>query len=261
MSRIATFLFILVIFITAVFIFTTAVSKNTPLNLPDEVNNDSFVVLELFTSLSCSSCPDADKHIGLVQEMANKKGLAVFPIAFHVDYWNHLGWIDKFSSELYSERQQQYSRVFKKYNIYTPQIVVNGMYEFIGTNLSVCEKQIYNILKEEPDQNIKIEATFTHVNDSIKIHYSLDQVNTGIVNIALVEVSTEVEIKSGENMGKKINCYNVVRYFTQISCREKSGKVVIKCPEDLDRGNLSILVYQQNKIDMRIRGAVRAKMI
>jgi len=250
-----------VLFIAAVFISEKTDSQNSALNLPDSINSASFVVLELFTSLSCSSCPEADKHIGQVQEMAQKNGLPVYPISFHVDYWNHLDWVDKFSSEKYSERQQKYSRALKKLNIYTPQIIVNGQFEFIGSNRSVCEKQINDILKKEPDQNVKITATFKQVNDSINVFYLLNKNNVGVLNFALIEKSSEVEIKSGENNGKKINCYNVVRNFIQIDSRSKSGMIVLKCPPGLTHENLSILVYQQSKIDMRIKGASLAVMI
>ncbi|NOG43654.1 MAG: DUF1223 domain-containing protein [Calditrichaeota bacterium] len=249
------------ILVLGIFLFNNFGADNSSLSLPKVVNNGSFVVLELFTSLSCSSCPDAEKHLAEVQKIADKEGLPVYPISFHVDYWNHLGWVDKFSNEIYSERQQQYSRVFKKYNIYTPQMVVNGQFEFVGSNRSLCEKKIAGFLDNKPETNTQIEATFEHLNDTIKIKYDINKFNSGYVNFALVENSREIEVKSGENAGKKIKCINIVRAFKQKNSLEKSGTILFKCPPDIDRNNMHILVYLQNKVDMRVRGATLAKLI
>src|ERR1700709_1440967 len=82
-----------------------------------------FAVIELFTSEGCSSCPPADALVARVQKESNDK--PVYILAFHVDYWNHLGWKDAFSSAEYSERQNQYARWLKLSSVYTPQIVVN----------------------------------------------------------------------------------------------------------------------------------------
>src|SRR5262245_43259594 len=88
------------------------------------------VILELFTSEGCSSCPPADK---LLPELT-KLGSNIIPISFHVDYWNRLGWVDPFSSSNYSDRQRKYGEQFKLESIYTPQLVVNGEYELVGSN-------------------------------------------------------------------------------------------------------------------------------
>src|ERR1700744_6104626 len=90
-----------------------------------------FAVIELFTSEGCSSCPPADALVARVQKESNDK--PVYILAFHVDYWNRLGWKDVFSSAEYSERQNQYARWLKLSSVYTPQIVVNGRTEFVGS--------------------------------------------------------------------------------------------------------------------------------
>ncbi len=197
MSRIV-ISFISAIFLTSVlFVFHTSEANNTPLEPPQNINPHAFAVIELFTSLSCSSCPKAEKHLGRIIKMARQKALPVYPIAFHVDYWNHLDWIDKFSNEAYSERQQQYARAFDKKNIYTPQMVINGQFEFVGSDLSLCEEKIFEYLTKTPVQNIKIEASYTHIGDSIKVAYRLNKNNPGLLNIALIEKYREIKIDSG----------------------------------------------------------------
>jgi hypothetical protein len=258
MSRIV-ISFISAIFLTsAFFVFHVSEANNTSLEPPQNVNPQAFAVIELFTSLSCSSCPKAEKHVGKIIKMAKKKALPVYPLAFHVDYWNHLDWVDKFSNETYSERQQQYARVFGKKNIYTPQMVINGQFEFIGSDLALCEAKIFEYLNKTPEQNIKIEASYKQSGDSIEVVYRLNKNNSGLLNIALIENYSEIKIDNGENSGKKVECYNVVRRFRQISVRDKFGSTTFIVPKDLAPTNMSVIVYLQNKIDMRIGGAIQA---
>src|ERR1700761_4599853 len=83
-------------------------------------------VVELFTSEGCSSCPPADAALAEIVADARKSGAPIFPLAFHVDYWNNLGWTDRFSDPAYSRRQSDYARARKADDLYTPQMIVNG---------------------------------------------------------------------------------------------------------------------------------------
>src|SRR5438270_9575711 len=94
-------------------------------------NEKGFAVIELFTSEGCSSCPAAEK---LVASVAAENLTSVFILAYHVDYWNRLGWKDGFSNAAYTARQTRYAEVFNLPSAYTPQIVVNGKTEFVGSN-------------------------------------------------------------------------------------------------------------------------------
>ena len=98
-------------------------------------------VLELFTSEGCSSCPPADN---LLPQLA-KLDANVITLSFHVDYWNRLGWTDPFSSSDYSDRQREYSRQLNLESIYTPQLIVNGEYEFTGGVLQSDENTKYGL--------------------------------------------------------------------------------------------------------------------
>src|ERR1700747_995744 len=90
------------------------------------------VVVELFTSEGCSSCPPADKLLINFREQHRNDGVEIIPLGFHVDYWNRLGWRDRFSSAAYSQRQEDYADRMKLGGPYTPQMVADGETQFVG---------------------------------------------------------------------------------------------------------------------------------
>jgi hypothetical protein len=94
-------------------------------------NSSGFVIMELFTSQGCSSCPHADDLLG---EYAEKNDDQIIPIAFHVDYWNYLGWKDSFATLQYTQRQENYDVNFLHASVYTPQLIVNGETEIVGSD-------------------------------------------------------------------------------------------------------------------------------
>jgi len=100
--------------------------------LPGATSASGPVVVELFTSQGCSSCPPADR---LLSKLSRDPRLAgrVIPLAFHVDYWDYIGWRDPFASPRWSQRQKDYARVFRSNRIYTPQLVVSGSTEGVGS--------------------------------------------------------------------------------------------------------------------------------
>src|SRR5215475_7230307 len=98
------------------------------------------VVVELFTSEGCSSCPPADSLLARLPRML--PDIDVIPLSEHVDYWNHLGWQDRFSAPLFSMRQQDYGRLFRLESVYTPEMVVNGEAEFNGTDENRAQQEI-----------------------------------------------------------------------------------------------------------------------
>ena len=232
------------------------------ISLPHEPAANSFVVLELFTSQGCSSCPSADEQIRKITNMARDKNLPIFTMSFHVDYWDHLGWKDCYSDQKFTARQYQYGRVFAKRNIYTPQMVVNGVHEFVGSDGAECERLIAASLKEKQVRGIEFSVNYSISEYELNISYDVEENFNGYVNIALVQNESEISIKNGENSGRNITYSNIVRSFQQIDCREKSnGEIQIDIPKDLTADNFSITVYLQNKIDMKIIGAKKAALI
>lgn len=209
---------------------------------------NSFVVLELFTSQGCSSCPPADK---LLQQLTNQNE-SVIPLSFHVDYWDRLGWKDKFSNSEYSDRQRKYALQFGLESIYTPQLVVNGKYEFVGSNRNKAESAITKALTEKKSAKLSI-TDFKSGNGKVSFYVSLDGNISGLkVNAALVEKNAVTNVKAGENRGATLTSVNVVREFASKDAKNDLS-FEMKIPSKI--GVWEIIVYSQKKNDLAITAA------
>lgn len=251
----------ILVFLSFIILFygLTAFFSEPFVDLPDRASDNSFVVLELFTSQGCSSCPAADKQLRTVKRIAEQKKLPVYALSFHVDYWDRLGWKDTYSSTINTQRQYEYARVFSKRNVYTPQMIVNGTYEFVGSDQLTCNKYIAKELKKPIEENIHLSASYTLLNDLININYKTGNIFDGFLNIAIVQSEGEVNIRRGENSGRKIAYSNIVRAFKQVNCNNKcQGKWLTKIPRNLNAEDILIYIYLQNRDDMRIMAATRA---
>ena len=209
----------------------------------------SFAVLELFTSEGCSSCPPADRLLPqLVTENTN-----VIPLSFHVDYWNRLGWTDPFSNVEFSDRQREYGRQFRLESIYTPQLIINGEFETVGSNRSAAETDIKNVLKEKAAVEIAIDGVKKEGNTLLVSCALTGNVGQSDVIAALVQKHAEMNVKAGENRGAKLSHTNVVRSFLQGSAQQRM-KLEIEIPHDLTEDNMQLIVYTQQKKDLKITG-------
>jgi hypothetical protein len=210
----------------------------------------SFALLELFTSEGCSSCPPADK---LLPEFA-----AIDPniitLSFHVDYWDHLGWKDPFSNAEFSDRQRQYGQQFNLESIYTPQLIVNGQYELVGSNRSTAEADIQQVLKEKATVQLSVDEV-KKSNDKLLVTCSVegDWKNANLF-IALVQKHAEMNVKAGENGGSKLSHTNVVRSFIKEAPQQKIN-FEIAFPKDLAENNWQLILFSQQKNELKITGA------
>lgn len=201
-----------------------------------------FAVIELFTSQGCSSCPAADENLSKILKDAAKKSDPVFGLSFHVDYWNRLGWKDPYSSKLYTARQRAYANIMKLESVYTPQMIVNGRYELIGSNTLKSKAIIAEVLGKKPPydilvNDIVVDKTLLTLNFTI-----VAPQNGETVNIALVEKRLENYVARGENSGKTLHHNNVVLVFKTQPLR-KSNAIQLDIPNIQD---LSIVLYIQD---------------
>lgn len=171
-------------------------------------------VLELFTSQGCSSCPAAD---ALLRRYAERP--AVIALSLPVDYWDHLGWKDTLASPKHALRQKGYAKALGTGNVYTPQVVVNGAAQAVGSNEAEIEKAIYRATKDGGLRRVSVEAKAD--GDKLKIEIGPSGAGgaaetSGTVWLAVIEPRVDVEIKRGENRGRTLSYVNVVRELTPV---------------------------------------------
>lgn len=213
-----------------------------------------FVVLEFFTSEGCSSCPPAEKLV----EWAHKKykDEPVYILAYHVDYWNKLGWTDVFSDSLYTKRQQRYAERFRLNSVYTPQIVVNGHTEFVGSEEATLKKNLKENLSSASTaaiqvKNLKVDG------DKITVEYSIPKTPPSTeLMVAVVEKSATSKILGGENKGKTLAHVQIVRHLDAFPI-DGSGKVVatIQLPAGIGASGLELVSFVQRNNTGEIFGA------
>ena len=102
----------------------------------------AFAVLKLFTSEGCSSCPPAEELLAGIDRSARQHGMPVYALAFHVDYFDSLGWADRFASPAFTGRQAAYMRIMHFPEVYTPQMIVNGHAQFVGSDAASAKREL-----------------------------------------------------------------------------------------------------------------------
>lgn len=213
-------------------------------------SSNSFALLELFTSEGCSSCPPADR---LLPQLA-EGGPNIITLAFHVDYWDRLGWKDPFSNSQFTDRQKIYGKHFKLESIYTPQLVINGNFELVGSNKATAEADIEKSLGTKPKVSLKIgEVKRDHNNLSVICELRGQWDNSHLL-AAVVQKHAETNVKGGENHGLRLSHTNVVRTFLELPAREKLN-FEIAIPANIASDNWQLIVYTQQNNDLGVTGA------
>lgn len=214
------------------------------------------VVVELFTSEGCSSCPPADNLIARLPRTFSD--IDVIPLSEHVDYWNHLGWKDRFSSPLFTERQQDYGRTFRVESVYTPQVVINGQTQCSG-NDEACVAQA--IRKAEAP---KASAQLLLISPSL-MRITVDRIPENVRNadvfLAVTESGLESSPTKGENNGTRLRHVGVVRTLTSlahIDTKRAANYIVdakLNPNPEWRAENLQYVLFVQDRVSRRIIGA------
>ena len=164
---------------------------------------DRPVVVELYTSQGCSSCPPADK---ILAKLADRED--VIALAFHVDYWDYIGWKDKFADPSFTQRQRNYARVAGARSIYTPQMIVHGKDHVIGAKPMELADHISNHRSADSPVSLRLSRN----GDIVRIRATSKSRFPGgsTVRVATYSPEETVAIKRGENAGRELTYHNVV---------------------------------------------------
>jgi hypothetical protein len=231
------------------------------------------VVAELFTSEGCSSCPPADDVLADLVMRQPVPGVEVLALAEHVDYWDRLGWRDRFSSAAFSARQSDYdARVFRTGGIYTPQLVVDGQIQVVGSDDAAVGQAIRRAARM-PKATVAIAAVAqphdrdrarVEVHANVPAHIEL----RGDVDVlvAVVEDNLTTAVRRGENGGRTLRHTAVVRSLTAIGTlapRERawSSTASVSFARDSKLENLRAIAWLQERDTRRIVGAAATHVV
>jgi hypothetical protein len=164
------------------------------------------VLLELFTSEGCSSCPPADALLGKIDGAQPIAGAQLIVLSEHVDYWNQLGWTDPYSSSDFSSRQQEYAERFGPDTYYTPELVVDGGAQVVGSNWPAAQRAILAALKST---KIPLKVSAEQTGNSVRIHAEATALGSehgkGVLYVVLAANHTQSQVARGENAGHQLN--------------------------------------------------------
>ncbi len=203
--------------------------------------NSRKVLVELFTSQGCSSCPAADR---VVEQMATSDTNFI-ALSFHVDYWDRLGWKDPFSHHDYTVRQQEYAQALHASSVYTPQAVVQGQYQMVGSNKPGIVAAVAKAGATTPDVSLSVKTTMT--GNVLTLSYHLNAIDSSQqIAAVLVQTKAETNIRRGENEGLQWKGFNVVRMLKTAAISGNEGVLQLTMPADLTSENASVVVFVQN---------------
>lgn len=172
---------------------------------------EALVLVELFTSEGCSSCPPADRLLADLLAKQPVAGATIVPMAFHVDYWDQLGWKDPFGDPAYSKRQRAYASLLKSDSVYTPQMIVNGTTGFVGGDFGAALKAIKNAAAHRPIPIFAAVVSQTDEQLSLQLDVGAVSATDGVLWAAIVEDGLSSEVTRGENTGRTLPHDAVVR--------------------------------------------------
>jgi hypothetical protein len=212
------------------------------------------VVVELFTSEGCSSCPAADRVLQDLETQQKLQNAQLVLLGEHVDYWDHLGWHDRFSSAQFTNRQKMYAQTLRRDEVYTPQIVIDGKRELVGSETGEVKSAIVRAAGATKPTNVILDW---QSKDRLKIVVQNAPQNATHILLAVTEGGLKTEVGGGENGGRVLQHAAVVRELRDLgptSGGKYSGEYVVNWSPEWNRNNVKLVVVAQ-QADGTITGA------
>lgn len=226
--------------------------------LPVQAAQTNPVIVELFTSEGCSSCPPADVLLSEYAKSSPVPGVEVIALGEHVDYWNHGGWADPFSAAKFTVRQNDYSNAFHLDSVYTPQIIVDGKAQFVGSDDDAARAAITRAARLPKAQVTLSRSAPGRLSVSIGHLPASAASDPADVYLAVTEDNLTSSVGGGENAGRRLSHSAVVRELVPIgtitgSTFAASPAVMLK--PGWRHGHLHAVVFAQERTSRRIVGA------
>lgn len=227
----------------------------------------SSVLVELFTSEGCSTCPSADKLLSELDANQTIKGVQVITLSEHVDYWDRLGWKDPFSSAQLTQRQSDYAQALHLEDIYTPQMIVDGRTGFVGSKRATALQAIAEAARA-PKAIVRL-AIKESASNSIKLSVQVESVSdvgrgdTVDVMLTIAESALSNKVSRGENSGRELAHSSVVRKLIKIGRVEGksfSAEPAMNLDRSWKRHQLKAVVFLQERTSRRVLGCAQIKL-
>ncbi len=225
------------------------------------------VIVELFTSQGCSSCPPADELLSVLRSEQSGDD-AVIPLAYHVDYWNYLGWSDPFSSSQWSQRQKAYAQTLRG-EVYTPQVIINGRGQLVGSSEGEVRREI------EKAGNVKLRGSVSVEGVSIAKGKLVVSLRANVdraagagrpqLVVALFEDGVTTKVTRGENRGRALVNDSIVRwqapaFLLPADGGSETGSIAIPLDADWRRSHLGVAAFIQDQQSLTIYAAAATRL-
>ena len=210
------------------------------------------ILVELFTSEGCNSCPPADRLLEMLLEEQPLEGIYVVPLSEHVTYWDHQGWKDPFGSPQFTTRQQQYGLRFNLDSVYTPQMVIDGTREFVGSDKQSIERALRG---EAKGTKPALTVTAIETDSVITVSASgpgLKVESDAEVWFAITEDHLSIDVKRGENANKTLKHSGVVRVLRSAGNADRAAPIEIKLLSDWRHANLRVVSFVQSRKSRKV---------
>lgn len=226
--------------------------------------SSSPVLVELFTSEGCSSCPPADALLQQLDRTQPVAGAQLIVLSEHVDYWNHIGWTDPYSSRFFSDRQSAYSDRFGLNSVYTPQMVVDGTTEFVGNDSRLASQAVQKSLAVQKIP-VRISGISLDGTKALRAHVEAgglpetSKARKADVYLVVALNHAESQVLRGENSGHRLTHVGVVQSLTKIGSLEPgknfSQDARVKLDSRTDLTNLRVIAFVQQAGQRQVLGA------
>jgi len=227
-----------------------------------EYFSEDLILLELFTSQGCSSCPPAESVLSKIAK-DDRYSAVVIPLAYHVDYWDYLGWRDPFSSTQWTERQANYREAFGEATLYTPQIVIQGEYEAVGSDENKIKRRLNHLVSTPKENPAKISIEDVKLKDNqVVLDIMASRQDTAFKDMVMVmaavfENISATDVKAGENAGRTLRNDFVVRSLNAKPLMlskdgQKQIQVSLLLEDDWNQENLGVVSWIQDATSMEI---------
>jgi hypothetical protein len=223
------------------------------------------ILVELFTSEGCSSCPPADAVLTRLDKEQPVSSAEVIVLSEHIDYWNDLGWKDPFSSPLFSARQQDYGQAMRLKEVYTPQMIVNGQTQIIGSDWDAANKAI-RAAAQLPKADVRISNRGSDV-AGFEVRSLPAGTKTAQMFFAITESGVGNLVAGGENDGHRLTHTGVVRSLHTLGTLDVSskrgaytGEARVTTRPEWNRRNVKVILFVQDRDTKRILGAASVRL-